>query len=241
MNLIIVILVVAGTCIFSENQVYAKNTDTKEQAVQAYRHMLAQKKIQFHEVDEKIRSSQCKYALVYVDDDNIPELVIDARNADHVSHASGWFNLYTFTNGEIKYICNTSDGFRYVKKSGVFLGNYSGMGIFDDWYCLMKGKAYQEFAAKRADYGMQDPYDDNAKPKVTYFNGKKVVSKKRFERLVHKQIQGKKIITPDFQKNTYCLASTKKDTVSIEMNSAALYRDKVKLLEKKYGVFQVEG
>ena len=242
-HIFIAIAVIAGICFFSTDQVYAKNVDSKEQALRAYRSMLSKKKIQFHEVNEKISSAQCKYAILYVDNDNIPELVIDATDAEQVTHASGYFNLYTFRNGKVRYIANTSDGFRYVKKSGVFLGNYAGMGTFDDWYCLIDGTTYKEFAKVREDFGMQDPYDENSKPLVTYFNDfneKKEITKKQFDRIVQKYVKGKPIIEPHFQKNTYHSAQTKKDTV-MDAKSDRRYRNKIGLLEKKYGVFQVEG
>ena len=88
-QLFFAITVITGMQLLSAYQVYAGRMDSKEHAVQAYVRMLSQEKIRFHDVDKKISSSQCKYALVYVDNDNIPELIIDATDAEQTFHASG--------------------------------------------------------------------------------------------------------------------------------------------------------
>ena len=79
-----------------------------------------------------------------------------------------------------------------MEKSGVFLGNYAGMGFFYDWYYLMKGTTYKEIASK-SEYVMQDSQDKNSVTEATYMRGKKKITKKQFERIIKKYTNGKSI------------------------------------------------
>ena len=84
------------------------------------------------------------------------------------------------------------------------------MGFFNDWYCLMNGTTYKEFASESKYYGMQDPQDKNSVPEDTYLKGKEKISKRQFDRIIKKYTDGKSIKTPHFHKNTYCDVETKK-------------------------------
>ena len=180
----------------------ASKKDRKQDAIKAYIDFLSQPTIKFHDLEERIKTSDCRFALVYVDNDNIPELVIDASDAEHIMHASGYYNLFTWKKGKIKYVDNTSDGFQYVKKSGVYVGSYYGSGTFTDWYCTLKGDKSDEIARKVEDYGMHDPSDKSYVPERYFFKGKKEIEKEEFESIIKKYIGNKTIITPKFLKNT---------------------------------------
>ena len=110
----------------------------RQKAITAYKRYLAQNKITL--AGEMVKSSETIFALSYIDNNNIPELVVQKR-LQGTNH--GAFAVFTYTNGKIIRVMNGNiyEGFRgYYAKTGVIkTRDYPPMG---------KGIKYTEFFSR---------------------------------------------------------------------------------------------
>lgn len=120
-------------------------------------------------LNQKIKSygNDGRFSLVYINNDDIPELVIHM----HSSHAAG-AELYTFYNGRAIYL-GTFGSFGeiyYQYKCNRFLSNYFGMGVeYVEIFQISNNTVVPiiEFNAGQDIYGMEDYYYVNSVP-VSY-------------------------------------------------------------------------
>lgn len=122
---------------FSNTEVQAASTQDK--ALSAYNKLLSQKTLTWSK-NLKVPTSKCKFALLYVDNNSIPELFVDAGGAG-TNHVSGYYKLYTFYNGKIKEVCTIRDSFSYYRKRGVIRTATYLHGEYISYYAFYSGKA----------------------------------------------------------------------------------------------------
>ena len=81
---------------------------------------------------------QSTYALVEIDDDNIPELIVNGWNSSAGRH------LCWIDGNEVKTLtvgAGGTDSLRYSKRGGTFWYMYMHMGTFHDEYSFKNGSA----------------------------------------------------------------------------------------------------
>ena len=69
----------------------------KSMAIQAYKKFLSNATIPWED-DWTVRASRCSFALAYIDNNNVPELIVS--NSLDVPHAGGHGRIFTYKNGK---------------------------------------------------------------------------------------------------------------------------------------------
>lgn len=111
---------------------------TREAAIDAYKKLLSEPTFWWWEESEgvEISSDDCDFGLIYVDDDDVPELVV-YQHSILLSHAAGYAALYTYCNGEVVVLNEYPfDDCDYYAKTGIYVAVYRGMGGEDTYYRL---------------------------------------------------------------------------------------------------------
>lgn len=165
-----------------------KAASPKSQALKAYKKFLSQKTINWGS-GKKLPSDKCSFALVYIDNNSVPELFVDGSSAG-VQHIDGGYMLYTVKKGKVKKICKIVDMFSYYKKTGVFVTG-----------TLLQGEyiAYRKLKGSSGNIKLRTEEYYTKK----YYNGKdKEISKSRFESQLKKLVGKKKKSIPKCRKNT---------------------------------------
>lgn len=143
----------------------------KQKALNAYKNYLAKSRIIL--AGEKVRSSETKFALAQIDNDNygIPELIVQ-KKLPGVNR--GAFAVFTYSNGRIVRVMNGNDyeGFLgYYSKTGVIrTRDYPPMGkniSYKEYFSCLSGT--KTITRLRKDHSI-NPMND--KPCYYYFAGK---------------------------------------------------------------------
>lgn len=72
----------------------------KSMAIQAYKKFLSNATIPWED-DWNVRASRCSFALAYIDNNNVPELIVsNSLNSLDVPHAGGHGRIFTYKNGK---------------------------------------------------------------------------------------------------------------------------------------------
>lgn len=159
---------------------------TKVKAVKAYSELLKKSKI--GDSSYRAASKSCEFALVYLDNNSIPELIVRDTS-------TGVCWVYAYRGGKVKlseavFLRN----FYYYKKAGIYL--VSGYGF--NW----GGEFYYKFSKGKStlQYEKNDEFFDG----VSYMKGKNRVqiTKTEYNRGVKKLIGSRKKIAAKFYKNT---------------------------------------
>lgn len=172
--------------------VKADAASTKKKAVKAYKEFLSKEKIAW-DANWKVPAEECRFALVYIDKDNIPELVLYNTS---VPHMGGYGRIFTYKSGKVKRVGIVDiDGnkFYYYKKKGVFISCYGNGGVFNNYRKITKGKIVHQLQKGKA-------LSDN---KTRYYNANgKEISKSAFNKKLKKLVGSKKKTSAKFCKNT---------------------------------------
>lgn len=183
------VILAVVTALLLASGVQAQAATTKTKAMNAYNKLLSQKTLTWTG-NQKIPTSKCKFAVIYVDNNSVPELFVDASNAG-LNHVSGYYRLYTYYNGKVKEVCTVRDAFGYYKKKGVFETATLLHGEYVTYYKLASGKSSVKL---RSESYYTTNYYDGA--------GKKI-SKTTFDKRL------KSLIGSSKQSSITCKANTK--------------------------------
>ena len=93
--------------ILTVNSTQAQAASTRTKALNAYNKLLSQKSLKWSG-KTKVSTNKCKFAVIYVDNDSVPELFVDAGGAG-TNQVSGFYKLYTFWNGKVRDVCTMMD------------------------------------------------------------------------------------------------------------------------------------
>ena len=107
----------------------------KKAAKRVYNKLLSKSEIKwrFSTVD----SSELSFALIDINRDGTPELLVYNQNA---SHSEGWERIYTCYKGKLKYLGTYTSLTIYPKKK-CYLDNYSNLGKWKvRYFTIRKGK-----------------------------------------------------------------------------------------------------
>lgn len=109
-----IILLFLGVLLWTTKPTWASSKRTE--AVKAYRKFLSGSEFKWDN-HLTVKSAECSFSLIYVNNDSIPELLIQGLST---YHAAGCEKLYTYKNGKIKVVHTAVDDFKYYKKTGIF-------------------------------------------------------------------------------------------------------------------------
>lgn len=182
-----ILFAVLTFALFAGNtRVQAASTKTK--ALKAYSKLLSQKNLKWSN-KLNVKSSKCKFALIYVDNNSVPELFVDASGAG-TNHVSGFYKLYTYRDGKVKDVCTMRDAFGYYKKKGVFVTATLLHGEYITYHKLSSGKSSVKLRS--------ETYYS-----TSYYNGSgKKISKSSFNKTLKSLVGSTKKIAPVCRKNT---------------------------------------
>ena len=174
-------------------------TPEKTKALKAYNTLMAKEKISFHSENPSITIStkKCTFGLAQVDNDGIPELIVNAKKADGTNHATGYFNVYTFKSGKLKYAGNAADKYAYFPKIGISHSKYIGQSDTDQYYDLNDGELILCARDKEKEHG-----------NITYFGTCREldvdnsISKAEYTKLYNKYTKDVKEKVPTYHANT---------------------------------------
>ena len=133
--------------------------------------------------NENISVSYPNMYLIYVDNDKIPELLLDG-----VSEANG-MPLLAIYKSNVKCTITERHGFTYIRKKNRVNISTGHMGLCSDYICSLKNGELKKIAS--GDYNYNE-YDQNGNPKVTYYWEGKKVSKKTYNKNLKKYFDVKK-------------------------------------------------
>ncbi len=145
--------------ILTVNSTQAQAASTRTKALNAYNKLLSQKSLKWSG-KTKVSTNKCKFAVIYVDNDSVPELFVDAGGAG-TNHVSGFYKLYTFWNGKVRDVCTMRDGFGYYKKKGIFQTYTMLHGEYTTYQKLASGKSSVKLSSES--YFTTNYYDSNNK------------------------------------------------------------------------------
>lgn len=173
---------------------YAKTTEL--QALDAYKALLSGKTVKWGDTDSQIPLEKCSFALAYIDNNTVPELIL--QNIGNTDHAIGYGLLYTYKNNKV--VClgslNMNDTFYYYKKKGIYVDNYTGMGSSLDFYNKLSGTKISTKLTKNKNY-----LADNTIA-YSYSTGSEEITKVQFKRKLQKLVGSKKKTVLRFYQNT---------------------------------------
>ena len=160
----------------------AKPTTPKAKALKAYEAFLKNGTIMVEDEDGNNRrrkvSQSCTFALIYLDNDNVPELLLDySRMPDCVPWQVGY--LYTYRNGKVTNlgVIHKYDSLWYYKKTGVLVRKSFDDGVMREvisYSRLYNGK-YKDSLSKAS----ITPYIKNAaKIEITFISNTEANRKK---------------------------------------------------------------
>ena len=172
-------------------------TSTKTKAMKAYNTFLSRKTVKV--ANDTVPSAKVKFAIAYIDNDDVPELIVRGTHTYSIGLQSGkptdhGFQVYTFKNGKVKktglfYAIDKIDPgidasiTKYYKKKNCVIAveNYSG-----DKYTDIRGKV------------------SLIKFNDSFYTGNrdKKITKKEFAKTLKKIVGSKKATTVKYYKNT---------------------------------------
>lgn len=178
----------------------AEAASQKTKALKAYNKMLAKKTIRWGTDSSypSIPTKNCKFAVAYIDNDSIPELIV--YNAKDVPHMVGYGMVYTYKNGKVKAVenVNIDAKFYYYSKKGVFVTSYCQGGVTYTYFKLSKGKAAEKLQQGKPVYPPNAPYYYYKISK----DKRSQITKKSFTKALNNMVGKKKKTTAKFYKNT---------------------------------------
>lgn len=167
--------------------------------VKAYKKLLSKSTIG----TRKWPASQCSFAFAYIDNNSVPELVIQSYWSGSMF---GYYEIYTYRNGKARRIdVNLGVSFEYYKKTGVLSDSYwythpqGGPGSRTTYYKLKNGKITATLSKVKL-----EPNEMYNREKTVYnYNlNSKSIKKSKYNTQLKKLTGSKKAVTPAFYKNT---------------------------------------
>lgn len=133
-------------------RVQTEAASKKTKALKAYKQYLAQSVIYPWGGDSSFewKTSYSRFALAYVDNDAVPELVVFNLQS---GRTNGYFTLLTYKDGKVSVVATPTqlgESFGYYKKKGIFMGYHyfthpqGGPGSTNTYYKLKKAKIVSE-------------------------------------------------------------------------------------------------
>lgn len=169
--------------------IHTQAATNRAKALKAYSKLLSQNQLQWND-SKSVQTAKCKFALIYVDKNNVPELFVDASGAGGLGHVDGFYRMYTYVKGKVVEVCTVRDGFSYYKKKGIFSTYTAMQGEYITYQKLSNGKSKIQLTSRT--------YMD-----TKYYNAaEKEITKKAFKRGLKKYVGSTKPSAPKCYANT---------------------------------------
>lgn len=174
----------------------------KEKALIAYAKFLSQETLQWgdNEYYNAVPTENCKFSIIYLDNNDIPELIL--YNADDITHIAGRGVLYTYKNEKVTFVggFQLDDKVIYWNKSGIFSSSYIMTGAVTTYFDFSNDKIIEKLE-------MYLRYEDIGKKKVSGYgefveSDLKDITKKEFDGKLKKLVGNGKLKTAKFYSNT---------------------------------------
>lgn len=176
----------------------AQAASAKSKAIKAYKAFLAQDTIPWGTDDyyTAVPTKRCKFSLVYIDKNSVPELVVQSG---YVTHAAGCGVVFTYKNGKVQPVNNIQlDGdFYYYKKKGIYATSYLGAGRLSYGYYKLSGLTSTGKLSEAKDIMSGDKFYY----RITASNTK-LITRKKFNSLLKNLVGSTKKTKAKFYKNT---------------------------------------
>lgn len=136
------------------------------------------KKLYIDYIEEKGQDDTCQYQILYIDNDDIPELLVMGG-----SYAAG-DDLCTVYNGQLNTIHVGNYGVSYIPQKNLVCASHGHMDAYDDTiYSIQNG---QFVALHKGSYGAKDnahvQFDETGKPIYQYYWDDREVSESEYKR-----------------------------------------------------------
>lgn len=191
-------MVIFSVMFFISGPITTKAASARKQALLEYAQILTQEKLKVSGEEERyVSTKKLLFALAYIDNNSIPELIVRAGNKTGFGQEFDTI-IYTWRKGQVQRL--TVDPFgeayqtkEYYKKTGVFIQP----GVYGEtmYIKLMQGKT------KRKMFSYKDRLEGNGKTKYYGLHGKKV-NRNVFNSQLRKLLKNKKKSKFVFHKNT---------------------------------------
>ncbi|MCD8019848.1 MAG: hypothetical protein LUF92_09805 [Clostridiales bacterium] len=175
----------------------------KQKAMKAYKKFLTQESIPWsvYNYDETADPSLCKFSLVYLDNNSVPELVVSGGD----TYYKPYMTIYTYKNGKVTLVENSSYGFSsYYKKKGIIVESAAKGATFYNKYS--NGQLKIVLAKLNENAQGRDLNGDGkigyAYYKTTSSGDIKYISKSSFNKRLKKLVGSKNTKKLKFYKNT---------------------------------------
>ena len=189
----LVSLLSAGMAVSALSMTSVSAASVKDQALKAYDSLLSNQTISWSD-GQKVSLKGSQFALVNLDKDSTPELVVQAKNTDM---AHGIYAIYTFRNGKATRVnLNGIDNLAYYPKKNVIRVTRYGQGYTYDYY-VMNNKPVQVL---EENHFIEEGTDKLTK---TYLNrSNKKISVKTFNKQLKSQVGKTKAVKLTYTKNS---------------------------------------
>lgn len=189
--------------------VSAQAASQKKKALKAYEKFLTKETVGFLDgggASEDVSMAECRFALAYIDDNSVPELVIYSPEIEKLDWDGGLkyggdyygcYTVYTYKNGKVKRTAHTQlvKFAGYYKKEGVVSERYTiKNGLKENCYILRKGKLKEAFSKAKNTRSKKGIYRNEMKQTA--------ISKAAYEKGLKSLTGGKRITKVKFRANT---------------------------------------
>lgn len=202
-----IITIILCFILISSNGIVPVNAaDSNAAARKAYKNFLEQSYVEWG-AGYLMQMDGARFALAYVDNDNIPELVVKSSGYSNgwdkfsnsqasLPSVAGQAQLYTYKNGQVVELTNLYQGFWYYPRKGVYVDEICHMG-----YQVRIAKMDTNFL----NYS-RDQYEIEMATSFSYekYNGWEYqeISQQAFKNELEKAVGKTKAIEPDYYDNT---------------------------------------
>ena len=183
---------------------YSYASSESEKAIDAYDSLLSSKSFDrylgTYDTEDMWASENCRFCLAYIDDDDVPELLV--MNMEDSDHAEGWGVIYSFSEGKIGIVDQSSsylatevdDTIGYYEKTGWFMsfGMWQGYGSV-----VTKRMGTDEICSK--DY---EANEEGMQLKGYTVGGASEISEEEYNSLISESTMGRPLTPYKFYDNT---------------------------------------
>lgn len=218
----ILIVAIIVTLVLSSS-VFAKGSD-KKKALKAYSKMLSKKELAIMPIGtwmlhgdgriyykKKSKMSSAYFSLAYIDNDNVPELILKKKENKYIV-----FAVYTWKKGKVKRIMYEGSGTYslylpsfsgYYMKKGIIRIEWKtseGVSIYDRHYKMRGSKPAAEilYRFQDPDYEYDSDEEDYSGTPDEYRVNKKSASRSKYNEAYKKATSGETLRKVKFKKNS---------------------------------------
>ncbi len=134
-----------------------------------------------------------KYSLIYVDEDDVPELVYTTMNNQ--------LAIATFTNPTVNIFSSQIEDIKYIKGKNSLIAheNIVAASTLNDYVVAIKDGFFIQLAygsSRPLDVWAEDSFDENGDPIISYWevNGQELSSQEEYDEIINKYIDTKLVV-----------------------------------------------